>query len=124
MKNLNFLRSCLFILTGVLMILASGCKKDKVASIETTPVTYLSDQSVMCSGNIYDDGGAGVTERGICYGTTPNPTTSQFKVMAGSGTGFYTCTLTGLIQNTEYYVRAYAVNSAGTAYGPAFRFRT
>ena len=59
-----------------------------------------------------------VTERGIYYGTSPNPATTGTKLAASSGgTGNFTCTLTGLIEETTYYVCAYATNGKGTSYG-------
>jgi len=58
-----------------------------------------------------------VTERGIVYSTSRNPTSSNSKVAAGSGTGSFSVSLTGLSGNKTYYVRAYAINENGTTYG-------
>jgi uncharacterized protein (TIGR02145 family) len=115
---------CSFAMTGFLMLFATSCKKDAAPTLNTSPVTYISDQTVSCQGNITDDGGAAVTDRGICWSTTHNPTTSQNSISGGSGTGSYTCTIPGLAHNTTYYVRSYAINSAGTGYGPEISFRT
>ncbi len=71
-----------------------------------------------------DDGGATVTTRGVCWSTSQNPTTSNSKTTDGSGTGSFTSSLTGLTCGTTYYVRAYATNSAGTAYGSQENFNT
>ena len=84
----------------------------------------MSSNSATCGGNVTSDGGATVTQRGICYSTSPNPTTSSQTISGGSGTGSYTCSLSGLSSNTTYYVRAYAINSAGTAYGNQQSFTT
>jgi uncharacterized protein (TIGR02145 family) len=124
MKKRIDLQIYLFAITGGLMLLATSCKKDVVPVLITSPVTYVSEQSVTCNGDITDDGGASVTERGVCWSTSHNPTTSQNKISGGSGSGSFTCTITGLIPNTSYYLRAYAISSAGTGYGPEISFRT
>ena len=92
--------------------------------LTTTSVTQVTTNSAVTGGNVTDDGGASVTERGVVYGTSPNPTTSDNKITNGIGTGAFTCNLTGLQANTTYYVRAYATNSQGTAYGDEMSFTT
>jgi uncharacterized protein (TIGR02145 family) len=113
-----------FFAIGVLIMLTASCKKDKVAALITSPVTYLSEQSVTCQGTITDDGGGDVTERGICWGTSHDPTTDNNIISGGSGAGMFTCTITGLTTNTSYFMRAYAISKAGTGYGPEISFRT
>ena len=93
-------------------------------TITTTSVTQITESSAVAGGNVTSDGGASVTERGVVYATTQNPTTNNTKVMSGTGTGSFTCNLTGLQANTTYYVRAYAVNSKGIAYGEEVSFTT
>ena len=95
-----------------------------VPSVSTTAASNVSTNTATCSGNVTSDGGANVIQRGVCYGTSQNPTTSNQVVTAGSGTGSFTCNLTGLSANTTYYVRAYAINSEGTAYGEQISFNT
>jgi uncharacterized protein (TIGR02145 family) len=73
-------------------------------------------------GNITNGGGTPVTQRGVCWSTAPNPTTANNTTNDGSGMGSYTSTLTGLVAGATYYVRAYAINSAGTAYGNQVQF--
>lgn len=68
--------------------------------------------------------GATVTERGVVYATTANPTTANSKLVTGSGVGAYTSNITGLTGSTKYYVRAYAINSAGTSYSTQIDFTT
>lgn len=63
--------------------------------------------------------------RGVCWSTNPAPNvTLGTKTIDGIGLGVYTSLITGLVSNTIYYVRAYATNSAGTAYGKEFSFST
>jgi hypothetical protein len=71
-----------------------------------------------CGGNVTNDGGATVTARGVCWSTVnPIPDITNSHSSDGVGTGIFTSTLTGLDATQKYYVRAYAVNSAGIAYG-------
>ncbi|MFH1121470.1 MAG: FISUMP domain-containing protein [Bacteroidota bacterium] len=126
MKKRNDLHIYLFALGCFFLILASSCAEEKESAPElnTSPVTYVSEQTVTFSGTVTNDGGAAVTERGICWSTSHNPSTASEKIPNGIGTGSFTCTLTGLLTNTPYFVRAYAINSAGTGYGPEMAFRT
>ena len=86
-------------------------------SVITAAATQITRTTAVTGGDVLSDGGASVTERGVVYSTNQNPTTSNSKVVSGSGTGSFICNLTGLQENTTYYVRAYAINSKGTAYG-------
>lgn len=95
-----------------------------IPTVTTTLPTNITSSSATCSGNVISDGGATVTSRGVCYSTSPNPTTLSQTVSGGSGTGSFTCSLSGLSSNTTYYIRAYAINSAGTAYGEQKSFKT
>ena len=93
-------------------------------TVTTSSVTYISYTSATVRGNVNSDGGATVTEHGVVYSTTQNPTTSNSKVSNGSGTGPFTCSLNNLQDGTTYYVRAYAVNKKGTSYGEQKSFTT
>ncbi|OFY67154.1 MAG: hypothetical protein A2Y71_03965 [Bacteroidetes bacterium RBG_13_42_15] len=95
-----------------------------VATLTTDEVISITETSAVSGGNITDDGGAFITERGICWSTEGNPTVSNDKTIDGSGTGSFTSNLTGLPCGRTYYVRAYAVNSAGIAYGSQRSFTT
>lgn len=95
-----------------------------VPTVTTSAATSITSSSAVVGGNVTADGGATVTERGIVFATTQNPTTANSKVVSGSGTGSYSVTLNGLAANTTYYARAYAINSAGTAYGEQISFTT
>ena len=97
------------------------------AVLSTNAVTNITTTSVDTGGNITSDGGTVITERGIVYSTNPNPTTANTKVVdAGTGTGSYTVTMSGLNPTTLYYIRAYAINGGGTSttYGANVRVNT
>ena len=87
-------------------------------------VTNITSTTATCGGNVTSDGGATVTERGICWSTSHNPTNSNYHASNGTGTGSFTANMTGLNANTTYYVRAYATNSVGTSYGGEISFTT
>ena len=95
-----------------------------LGTVTTTPVTLITLTTATSGGNVTFSGGGSITARGVCWSTSPNPTTANSKTTDGTGTGIFTSSLTGLTANTLYYVRAYATNSAGTAYGNAVTFST
>jgi uncharacterized protein (TIGR02145 family) len=95
-----------------------------LATITTLNISSITGSTAVSGGNISNNGGSLVTQRGVCWSTSPNPTTANNITNDGSGSGSYTSNLTGLTANTTYYVRAYAINSAGTAYGNELSFNT
>ena len=96
----------------------------QLATLTTTAISNLTDVSATTGGNVTNDGGAPITQRGVCYGTSTSPTTADNTTNEGSGTGSFTSNLAGLTANTTYYVRAYATNSIGTSYGNQIQFIT
>lgn len=97
-------------------------------TVSTNPISNISSNSAECGGNVTSDGGATVTERGICWAeasVTNNPTFSNYSMQTnGGGTGSFSCIMTGLSSNTAYYVRAYAKNTVGITYGDPIVFTT
>jgi hypothetical protein len=93
-------------------------------TLTTWSVTDVTDTKATAGGNISSDGGAPVTERGVCWSTSQNPTVNDLKTLDGTGTGYFNSIVTGLISNTTYYLRAYATNSTGTSYGNQVSFTT
>ena len=96
-------------------------------TVVTSAVTQITETTAVAGGNVTSDGGASVTERGVVYSTNPNPVITNLSntiLPCGSGAGSFTCNLTGLQPNTTYYIRAYAKNDAGTAYGEEMSFTT
>ena len=94
------------------------------AQVTTTTITGITPNTGNGGGNVTDDGESDITARGVCWSTSHNPTTASSKTTDGSGKGSFTSFLTHLVLNTTYYVRAYATNSEGTAYGNEVGFTT
>jgi len=95
-----------------------------VSVIKTDTVTNIYATTALSGGIISDEGGAPVTARGVCWSTETDPTISDSRSTNGTGSGQFTATMTGLTPSTNYYVRAYATNSVGTAYGKSRSFAT
>jgi N-acetylneuraminic acid mutarotase len=96
-----------------------------LATLTTFSVAALLSTSAISGGNITSDGGDLVTARGICWGPNANPTISNNKTADGlAGIGYFTINLSGLDPGTNYYIRAYAVNRTGIAYGNEVTFTT
>ncbi len=114
--------------TIVIVLLTSfGCKKEedsaKLATITTTSISGITATTAIGGGTISNNGGDWVNTRGVCWSIEPNPTVGlSTKTANGTGNGTFTSTITGLTNETVYHVRAYATNSAGTAYGEDITF--
>jgi uncharacterized protein (TIGR02145 family) len=91
--------------------------EDGLPMITTTSISNVTATTAVSGGNVTDDGGFALTVRGVCWSTNPNPTIADAHTTDGSGTGSFVSSIAGLIEWTTYYVRAYAINSNGTAYG-------
>lgn len=113
-------------LIGLGLITLISCKKDKedetptvtIPVVSTANVSNIASTTAVCGGTVTSAGGGTITERGVCWSTGPNASLSNSSATDGStGTGTYITNLSGLTGGTTYYVRAYAKNSAGTAYG-------
>ena len=114
----------LFLIVLVCTLLV-GCKPDVVMpKVETSAVTEITQTTATSGGVITSDGGAEVTSRGVCWSTNQNPTIKDMHTTNGSGIGTFTSSIENLLANTTYYVRAFATNSEGTAYGENFCFVT
>ncbi len=94
------------------------------AAVTTNEVTDITLNEATVSGEVLSDNGNAVTERGFVYNTTGGPTVDDTQIVVGSGVGQFSTNLTELVSATNYYVRAYAVNSEGIAYGQTIAFST
>jgi hypothetical protein len=101
-----------------------SCPHNKANITSTVLANAATTTGFSSGGTISTDGGSSITERGVCYGTSANPTISGTKTSNGTGTGSFTSTITGLTTNTVYYYRSFATNANGTAYGTEYIFRT
>jgi uncharacterized protein (TIGR02145 family) len=99
-------------------------KEYNLAELTTSAISALTSSSATTGGNISEDGGTSVTSRGVCWNTAGTPTLSDDTTINSLGTGIYISNITGLTPNTIYYIRAYATNSVGTAYGNQLSFVT
>ena len=96
-----------------------------LATLTTTAVSGITTTAAATGGTITSDGGAPITARGIVWSNLPNPTIDlPTQTSDGPGIGTFTSTISGLNPNWDYHVRAYATNSAGTAYGNEITFTT
>jgi uncharacterized protein (TIGR02145 family) len=93
-----------------------------LAVITTTAVSSINQTTAVSGGTISYQGASAITARGICWGTSPNPTIANSLTSNGTGIGTFTSNLTGLVAGTTYYVRAYATNGSGTSYGNQVSF--
>ena len=118
-------KSGIVIIVSFLILFICHCKKDaRIPILSTTAISNLTSKTATCGGNINSDGGSAVTERGVCWSIVVNPTIANNRTMNGTGIGSYTSILTGLSTKTNYFVRAYATNANGTAYGEDISFST
>jgi uncharacterized protein (TIGR02145 family) len=93
-------------------------------SLTTTDVTTITGTTAISGGNITSDGNESITARGVCWATTTAPTISNSLTTDDTGTGSFVSNLSGLTPGVTYYIRAYATNSVGTAYGNEITFTT
>ena len=126
-KKLQFKKFTSSAVIGLILLTAGiiSCKTEKTLPVITTAaVTEVSYTTAVSGGEITNDGGATVIARGVCWSMKENPTISNSKSFDGDGIGTFESSLSGLITGQTYYIRAYATNSAGIAYGSQDSFIT
>ena len=95
---------------------SSSCKKNpSLSTVTTNDVSNITQTDATLGGTVKSDGKSVVFSRGVCWGTSLNPTISDNKTSDGSGTGSFTSSITGLTAGTNYHASAYATNSIGTS---------
>ncbi|MBR3945711.1 MAG: hypothetical protein IKJ56_01260 [Bacteroidales bacterium] len=97
---------------------------DGLPSVTTVAVSSVTPTTASSGGNVVSDGGFAITARGVCWSTTMQPTISNSRTSDGAGLGSFISSVANLEPNTTYYLRAYATNEAGTAYGEQMSFTT
>jgi hypothetical protein len=125
MMRRTFTFSSMLAIAG-LMITAGCNKEDKeitFPTVTTAEVTNIAQSHATCGGEVTFDGNAAVT-RGICWSASEMPTIADNHTTDGMGEGVFVSQITGLAPSVKYYVRAYATNSHGTAYGNQREFTT
>ncbi len=97
-----------------------------IPQLTTADISAITQTSAVSGGNITDNGRAEITQCGIVYNTSPNPDVANNKGRLTSTLtdGYFSCTINNLAPATTYYIRAYAVNSAGVGYGEEKEFIT
>jgi uncharacterized protein (TIGR02145 family) len=128
-SNSRLLLAVLF--NGLLAVIAAGCKKDSPPPPPTAPVvttaalTNISYNAATGGGSIVSDGGAAITASGIVWSkTNATPTLSDSVIAGTTATGTFTTDISGLEENSSYYIRAFATNSVGTGYGNVLTLNT
>lgn len=127
--NINFsrFRSCLLPIAAVAILFLSGCnKKDEVQlpQLSTLDISDITANEAKGGGIIIFDGGGAISACGVCWGLEHQPSIDKNKTSDTLHTNAFTSNLKSLVPDTVYYVRAYAVNSAGVSYGKEVAFRT
>jgi hypothetical protein len=95
-----------------------------IANLSTTPISGISSTSANSGGYVFRFAGSVVSSRGICWSTSPLPTTANSVLLNVDSKETFTSEITGLIACTTYYVRAFAVDIVGTTYGNTLTFTT
>ena len=129
MKNLLIISFCFSAFFSNAQRTMFGAQNNYVAPtgpslpvLVTTAVTAITGTTATSGGTVTSDGGEPVTSRGVVWGTSPG--SSTYSATTGSGIGAFSTNLTSLSAATTYYVRAFATNSVGTAYGNELNFTT
>src|SRR5664280_1021729 len=119
MKNLFRISEAILLVLSIFFI--QSCKKEKpsIPTLTTTDASAITQIAATSGGNITSDGGSAITARGVCWSTAIEPTIADSKTNDGLGIGSFVSSIQGLSPKTTYFVRAYATNIVGTAYGIA-----
>jgi len=114
----------LYLLNATLWGTTAGSSEVNPPTVTTAPVSYISTTTALSGGTVTDDGGAPVEIRGVCWNSSGTPTIDDSTTTDGAGGGAFVSHLAGLTPGLTYYLRAYATNSGGTAYGEELSFQT
>jgi uncharacterized protein (TIGR02145 family) len=123
-SRLYSLQYAKFLALSVRCIHGDESERKSLASITTTIVTDILQKTATGGGNITSDGGSSILARGVCWSEKENPDTGDFKTYDGFGPGQFVSHLKDLNAIRTYYIRAYAINKTGIAYGNELSFTT
>jgi len=124
------------IFIAILSILVFSCQKEastgngtnpinkELPKLTTASVVNISTTTATSGGTIISNGNDSITAKGLCWATTPTPTLANFNKSDNGSNLAFNVTIEGLLKNKTYYVRAFATNSIGTAYGNEISFTT
>ncbi len=126
MKKSGMIFIKLKMLVMAFLIFTISCTKEEaeIPQVATLPVKDVACTGASSGGDVLCDGGAPITARGVCWSISKNPTTDDHHTTDGKDKGRFSSVLAGLSENTTWYLRAYATNEAGTAYGESVSFTT
>jgi hypothetical protein len=96
----------------------------ELPTVSTTSVSEITYDMATVEGMVQDDGGGDIIEKGVVWSENPTPTTDDNKVLASSSDDSFAVVITELSGETTYFVRSFAVNEVGVAYGNEFEFTT
>ena len=113
------------VLTGTYGWTITDGGESNALAVSTLAVSGITSTTATSGGKVFADGGSTVTARGVVWSTSANPTIANNTgiTVNGTGVGAFTSNITGLNENTTYYVRAYATNTNGTEYGANIEFK-
>jgi hypothetical protein len=126
-KNIKLI-SFLVLLGGILML--TSCSKEeeditlKYPKVTTKMVHTITTNSAIAGGTITEEGPSAVIKKGVCWGTSPQPSTAGLHTDNGGGKNEFSSQIANLMPGTKYYIRAYAINEFGTGYGTEINFTT
>jgi photosystem II stability/assembly factor-like uncharacterized protein len=92
--------------------------------VQTISLTTPTTSNISCSSRVTSAGASPIIARGVCWAETAGPTVNNSKTSDGAAVGDFTSFVTGLRQNTTYFIRSYATNTQGTSYGNEMTFTT
>lgn len=119
-----FIESRRFGVLYSIMVEFKTLENPSVATVKTLLLANITETSASCFGSVVNDNGGTVSERGICWDTSPNPTIEGNHQPSDMEINNFHVNITGLTPETTYYVRAYATNEYGIAYGDVLSFKT
>jgi hypothetical protein len=109
------------------ILFLAGCKKKviDIPTVVTSAVLITSPTTATCGGKVTEDGGIEMTSRGIVWALKGNqPDFADYRSDEGAQTGTFTSKMENLDPNKTYWVRAYATNIKGIAWGEMLEFTT